>query len=128
MKTKIKSIGMALAIVIILSSTTFAMGIKAIRLAESRNIEGKGIYGECLPFAQSLNQKLQENGIESYFIEYSYETKSGECGAHAIVVFKDEKGQLWGIDNLSKAKRVYGNNSEEWVKSFYSGYKIVIVY
>jgi hypothetical protein len=86
----------------------------AARLAKDVHITGKGVPGQCLPFAMALHKKLEAAGIPSRVIVYGYETSavpgmsfaggmSAEMpnrGAHAVVAY-DDGGRTYVMDNQS---------------------------
>jgi hypothetical protein len=87
-------------------------------IAKDMSIPGKGVSGECLPFALALQQKFEAAGIPSKIIAYSYEAMSparfidrsqptpaigradSYSGAHAIVEYNDD-GRIYIMDNQS---------------------------
>jgi hypothetical protein len=86
--------------------------------AISDAIPGKGIKGQCLPYADYLFSRLNSLGAETYLIVYAWEDTFG-YGRHCMVVYRDAKNRYWGTDNM-EAKPVWlvGNTPESWVKSF----------
>jgi hypothetical protein len=82
----------------------------AARIAKDAHLPGKGVPGQCLPFAAALHGKLQAAGIPSEVLVYGYEAtpgpgmavSAGKRGAHAVVLYQDG-GRSYVMDNQSWA-------------------------
>jgi hypothetical protein len=81
----------------------------ARRIAKDRSLPGKGVEGQCLPFAVALHQKFKAAGIPSKVITYGYQSlktpissRQPTNGAHAVVAYNDE-GRTYVMDNQSWA-------------------------
>jgi hypothetical protein len=84
----------------------------ASKIAKDTQIPGKGVSGQCLPFAQALHQKFEAAGIPSRVIVYGYDVspvpqkelpelgRSGDRQAHAVVTY-DDGGRTYVMDNQS---------------------------
>lgn len=78
----------------------------ARRIAKDLSVPGKGVNGQCLPYARALHQRFQAAGIPSRVITYNYESLvtprklEGLTGAHAVVAYEDD-GRTYMIDNQS---------------------------
>jgi hypothetical protein len=84
----------------------------ASRIAKDTHIPGKGVSGQCLPFAQALQQKFAAAGIPSRIMIFGYEVApmpamgsapSGHMGdrmSHAVVAYEDG-GRTYIMDNQS---------------------------
>lgn len=96
-------------------------------IARDQSIQGKGVSGECLPFATSLYNRLNSAGGEAHLIVFDWRA-GGQQGRHAMVVYLDQRGQYWGMDNIQRSpRRLDGaDNPEEWVMQFAPGYQVEI--
>jgi len=93
-----------------LSTASIRIGdTRAARIAKDTTIPGKGVPGQCLPFANALQEKLEAAGIPSKVIVYGYEasampqagaTQPGDRGSHAVVAYEDS-GRTYIMDNQS---------------------------
>lgn len=88
----------------------------ARKIAKDMSIPGKGVDGQCLPFAVALHHRFQAAGIPSKVIVFNYDslgTTPGAFsgagnfgvskpvgGAHAMVAYNDE-GRTYLMDNQS---------------------------
>jgi len=68
-------------------------------------IPGKGVPGQCLPYAIALQKKLAKAGIHSKVIAYRFEDLSDPANAmanrgHAVVAYQD-RGRTYLMDNIS---------------------------
>lgn len=106
----------------------------ARKIAKDTSIPGKGVDGQCLPYALALHKRFQAAGIESKVIVYRYEalnTASGafngsaaysnsrsQGGAHAAVAYNDD-GRIYLIDNQSWMPKWVANDSNKgWAQQF----------
>lgn len=93
----------------------------AFEVAMSFKISGKGKQGHCYAYAGDLYNRIAELGVETYMITYDWE-KSGRRGRHSMVVYSDNKGRYWGMDNMSRRPAwLEGASLEAWVTSFEKG-------
>lgn len=76
----------------------------ARKIAKDMSIPGKGVDGQCLPYAIALHRKFQAAGIRSKVLVFSYESLAADPrnkgGAHAIVSYDDD-GRTYLMDNQS---------------------------
>jgi hypothetical protein len=112
--TTISIFSLAAALLSLACSSAFAGSIRigdtpAAKIAKDMHLPGKGVAGQCLPFANALHEKLQAAGIASRVIVYGYqaagmpETGRGGiagCAAHAVVEY-DDNGRTYVMDNQS---------------------------
>ena len=106
----------------------------ARKIAKDLSIPGKGVDGQCLPYALALHKRFRAAGIESKVIVYRYEalnTAAGafsgsasfggsrsQTGAHAAVAYNDG-GRIYLIDNQSWMPKWVGNDSNKgWAQQF----------
>ncbi len=92
---------------------------KAGRIAKDMSLPGKGVEGQCLPFANALHQKFAAAGIPSKIIVYHYTPLSSPVAyddfnralcsdarnlnaprTHAVVAYNDD-GRTYIMDNQS---------------------------
>jgi hypothetical protein len=121
------------------STTAEAGGLRigstpARKIAKDLSIPGKGVDGQCLPYALALHKRFQAAGIASKVIVYRYEayntapgTFSGSAaygssatkgGAHAAVAYNDG-GRIYLIDNQSWMPKWVSNDSTKgWAQQF----------
>ena len=96
--------------------------------AISTDIQGKGGWFTCLKYSESLYEKMAQNGHEAHFIIYEWKNESRTVGRHAFVVYKDEKGRYYGMDNrLQQPMWLEGKTPEEWVKFFAKGTQNTVI-
>lgn len=115
MKTTTKLNLLALAVTAMgICTTARALDIRigntpARAIAKDMSIPGKGVDGQCLPFALALHERFQAAGIASKVIVYRYNALSTfasegihktEAGAHAVVAY-DDRGRVYVMDNQS---------------------------
>ncbi|PAW76609.1 MAG: hypothetical protein B9S32_14620 [Verrucomicrobia bacterium Tous-C9LFEB] len=67
--------------------------------AVAEDLPGKYVKGGCLPFARELYIRLNRAGGEVHLITYAWRKSADEAGIHAFVVYRDEDGRYWGMDN-----------------------------
>jgi hypothetical protein len=124
MKTKItKTLAMAMVLGVILGA---AQAEDAIQIAKAQDIAGKFENGSCNTFAKDLFRRYERAGKEAYHIVYHWEKmeQNGTSGSHALIVFKDERGRFYAMDNLTwKPVWLQGETPREWVK-FFSGMNV----
>jgi hypothetical protein len=98
-------------------------------LVAGKQIYGKGIHSQCLPYALGLAQVLQDRyHINSIGIVYKW-TVAGipsKTGQHIVVQYTTvESGvtKRWITDNETKYPiLIQGNNPSEWISAFgYNG-------
>jgi hypothetical protein len=95
----------------------------ALQIAKAKDISGKMQNGACAPFAQELFNRFDQAGLEAYYIVYDWKNLDlqKDTGAHALIVFRDERGRYYGMDNMTwKPVWLQGSTPQEWVK-FFSG-------
>jgi hypothetical protein len=95
----------------------------ALQIAKSKDVTGKFQQGACDDFARDLFTRYEQAGKEAYHIVYRWEKMDRESqnGKHALIVFKDESGRFYAMDNLTwKPVWLKGQTPREWVK-FFSG-------
>jgi hypothetical protein len=113
----------SLVVAAVLGLLTSTQAEDAVRMAKSQDITGKFQNGACNAFAKDLFQRYERAGKEAYHIVYHWEKmeQNGTSGNHALIVFKDEKGRFYAMDNLTwKPVWLQGETPREWVK-FFSG-------
>jgi len=116
----------------------------ARRIAKDTAIAGKGVDGQCLPFARALNAKFKSAGIASKIVSFCYETlptptailgnpsvfpsiseRGGLSGEHAVVVYEDQ-GRAYVMDNQSwQPKWIHGSTPLQISQEF-SGMDVAI--
>lgn len=85
-------------------------------IAKDTSIPGKGVDGQCLPYARALHRKFQAAGIPSRILVFNYDSlggagspfstsgafgiRRGQSGAHAVVAYNDA-GRTYLMDNQS---------------------------
>ena len=90
--------------------------------AISTDVKGKGGWFTCLNYSKDLFGKMAKNGHEAHFIIYEWKDETRTQGRHAFVVYKDEKGRYYGMDNrLQQPMWLSGKNPEQWVNFFSKG-------
>ena len=80
----------------------------ATRIAKDTTVPGKGVMGQCLPYAHALYARFCAAGINSKILIYRYHgfsapaTGGTRCaaGSHAVVAFED-RGRIYIADNQS---------------------------
>jgi len=103
----------------------------AAKIAKDAHLPGKGIAGQCLPFATALHEKLQAAGIPSRVIVYGYEAnaapglaaasaETGSRGAHAVVAY-DDGGRTYIMDNQSWTPKWIHNAAPMQMAQQFSG-------
>ena len=81
-------------------------------------IPGKGVPGQCLPYAMALQKKLAKAGIHAKVIAYRSEnlsdpSKSMVGRGHAVVAYQD-RGRTYLMDNIAdRPLWVEGNANPE---------------
>jgi hypothetical protein len=92
-----------------------------MQLAKAKTVAGKGVTGACKEFAEDLFGRMNQAGVEAYLVRFQWEA-GFEVGRHVIVVFRDEKGGLYGMDNESSSPRkMKGVLPRDWAKQFARG-------
>lgn len=87
--------------------------------AMADDLPGKHIKGSCLPFARELYARLNRAGVEVHLITYAWRKNAVESGIHAFVVYRDEDGRYWGMDNeRNRPLWVSGMTPRVWGQSF----------
>ena len=95
------------------------------RIAKEMSIRGKGIEGQCLPFAVSLHRRFKAAGIPSKVIGYGWKALAGplgdrkpHTGSHAVVAYQDD-GRTYVMDNQSwQPMWVHGGASHAVTQKF----------
>jgi hypothetical protein len=116
----------SLVLVALLGVLTSAQAEDAVRIAKAQDIAGKFQNGACNDFAKDLFRRYERAGKEAYHIVYHWEKmeQNGTAGNHALIVFKDERGRFYAMDNLTwKPVWIQGDTPREWVK-FFSGMNV----
>ncbi len=100
----------------------------AWNLALDRSIPGKGGWTTCYQYATGLQLRLTMAGIANHVVIYNWNFPAlGLQGCHAFVVYQDEGGRYWGVDNLSDRPRwLRGTTPPEWA-AFWDADKTVRV-
>jgi hypothetical protein len=112
-----------IAALIFVGSWNAALAEDALQIAKSKDIAGKFQQGACDDFARDLFNRYERAGKEAYHVVYRWEKMDlqNENGKHALIVFKDESGRFYAMDNLTwKPVWIKGETPREWVK-FFSG-------
>jgi hypothetical protein len=87
--------------------------------AISTDVKGKGGWFTCLNYSKDLHTRMVEKGHEAHFIIYEWKDANRTIGRHAFVVYKDEQGRYYGMDNrLKQPMWLTGENPEQWVNFF----------
>ncbi len=87
--------------------------------AVADDLPGKHVKGSCLPFARELYARLNRVGVEVHLITYAWRKNAGESGIHAFVVYRDESGRYWGMDNERyRPLRMNGMTPRAWGQFF----------
>jgi hypothetical protein len=124
MKTKMTK---TLAVVMILGVILGVVRAEdAVWIARAQDIPGKFERGACNIFAKDLFRRYEQAGKEAYYIVYHWEKMEQNItsGNHALIVFKDERGRFYAMDNLTwKPVWLRGETPPEWVK-FFSGMNV----
>jgi len=68
-------------------------------IAKSNDMAGKFKHNQCLPFAIDLHSRFKAAGIPSKVIAYSW-ASGFNSGSHAVVFYEDD-GRVYAMDNLS---------------------------
>jgi len=88
-------------------------------LVVAEDMPGKYVKGGCLPFARELYGRLNRNGTEVHLITYAWNNGFGDSGVHAFVVYRDDEGRYWGMDNERRQPLwVTGNTPRVWCQFF----------
>lgn len=131
LRVLIAAAGLALAA----CSSTQTAGIRvgdtpARRIAKDTSLPGKGVQGQCLPFAEALHRKFQAAGIPSKVITYRYDSLNAPAharqpmsGTHAVVAYNDQ-GRTYIMDNQSWMPKWVGNASAVGMAQQFSGMDI----
>lgn len=114
----------------------------ARKIAKDPNIPGKGVDGQCLPFAMSLHKRFQAAGIPSKVIVYRYESlgtlpgafsgsaaygaSRARTGAHAAVAYNDD-GRTYLMDNQAWMPQWVANNGAMGLAQQFSGMDIAVL-
>ncbi len=87
--------------------------------AISTDLKGKGGWFTCLNYSKDLYARMAQNGHEAHFIIYEWKDENRTMGRHAFVVYKDEKGRYYAMDNrLKQPMWLSGENPNQWVNFF----------
>lgn len=108
----------------------------ARKIAKSTDIPGKGVDGQCLPFANALHARFKAAGIPSKVLAFRYEallsTPMGVNsepdyrvpkpfgGAHAAVAYNDD-GRTYLMDNLSWNPKWVSGDSDKGLAQQFAG-------
>ena len=107
---------------------------RAAKIAKDAHLPGKGVEGQCLPFASALHEKFEAAGIPSKVIVYGYEasaapgltadsgssSQAGTRSAHAVVAYNDG-GRTYIMDNQSWAPQWIHNAAPMQMAQQFSG-------
>lgn len=94
-------------------------GETAWETAISTDVKGKGGWFTCLNYSKDLYQKLSVKGHEAHLIIFEWKNEHLTTGKHAFVVYRDEKGRFFGMDNrLKQPLWLSGEAPKEWVNCF----------
>lgn len=114
-------------LIVFLGMGVMAQAVEDIgrKLAKDRSLPGKNHPGECAVYADALFAKMNAAGVEAYRVSFDWSdylsSPSADQGAHAMVVYKDNRGRFYGVDNMSwKPVWLKGKNSQEW-SAFFAG-------
>ncbi|MEM9446057.1 MAG: hypothetical protein AAGA18_11985 [Verrucomicrobiota bacterium] len=123
-----------LAVAIITASTFFlnANSASALddawKIAMKFDIKGKGGFNTCLPFAKDLYNRMTTAGGESHLIIYEWKSRHEGKGRHAVVVYRDSRGDYFAMDNRSrKPKWIGGKDPSSWVQSYEWGKTVQVL-
>jgi len=88
-------------------------------IARDFDLPGKYKHRQCDPFAKQLYTNMVNAGGEAHYIVYSYVDNMRNKRLHAFVVYRDSKGDFYGMDNMTK-KPIWlsGKKPAEWAKRF----------
>lgn len=112
-----KLFGFALVVGLMIASPV--RGESAWETAISTDVKGKGGWFTCLNYSKDLFSRLDSKGHEAHLIIYEWKDSNLTVGRHAFVVYKDEKGRFFGMDNrLKQPMWLTGKNADMWVNSF----------
>jgi hypothetical protein len=95
-------------------------------MAKAHNIAGKFKIGSCNMFAKDLFRRYEKADKEAYYIVYHWEKMQQNSGSgyHATIVFKDERGRFYAMDNLThNPVWLRGQTPGEWIE-FFSGFNV----
>jgi len=98
-------------------------------IALALNISGKAGLNKCDSFARDLFQRINNAGGEATYVVYDWVDENRSSGRHAFIVYRDSKGNYWGMDNVRhNPKWLDGKTPAEWVQNFASGVESRLVY
>ena len=137
MKTQLKLLAIAPALFLSACAPFQANHVRigdtpARRIAKDPTLPGKGVQGECLPYAVALHRKLEQAGIPSRVVTFGYTTGRPQnvpatrhgltpaVAAHAAVVY-DDGGRTYMTDNQSWLPTWIGNGSLTAMAQTYAG-------
>ena len=84
-------------------------------MALSLDLPGKGGWTTCYTFAKTLQGRFLQSGKECHLVIYDWTDSLHYSSRHAFVVYRDEQGRYWGMDNRSaKPRWMAGKNAVEW--------------
>lgn len=96
-------------------------------LVVAEDMPGKYVKGGCMPFARELYGRLNRNGTEVHLITYAWNNGFGGFGVHAFVVYRDDEGRYWGMDNERRQPLwVTGKTPRAWCQAFSPATSIAI--
>jgi hypothetical protein len=120
-------------LVIVLAAATMLAGSvrsfaadDSLAIATARDIPGKYVSGACAPFAENLYQRILSAGGEAHLVVFDWQCGSG-TGTHAFVVYRDQQGRYWGMDNLqSHPIWLTGSTPKDWAEFFAPRYEVSV--
>ena len=94
-------------------------------VAASRQIYGKGVHNQCLPYALGLAQVLHDRyNVQAIGIVYTWLVPGfpATIGRHIVVAYTTKKAGVskhWIVDNETKyPSLVKGENAIAWIPAF----------
>ena len=122
------ALGIVLSVLVIFGSgftnkSQAAQAVDPMNIAKALDIPGKFHAGSCQSFSDELFRRLDAAGVEAYKVTFNWEsykfTAKTRIGTHMFVVFKDNRGRYYGIDNMARrALWLQGNSPGEWTEFF----------
>lgn len=88
-------------------------------IAQQDDLVGRGKPDACVPFAFDLSSRFLFTRTGASVLVFDWIIPEGKRGRHAMVVFRDNAGRLWGVDNLrQKPMWLAGEDPKSWTSQF----------
>ena len=88
-------------------------------LALSVDVAGKGGWTTCYTFARALQAKFSQAGGESHVVIYDWQDENHFSNRHAFLVYRDQAGRYWGMDNRAGQPRwLSGSTPTQWAQAW----------